>query len=124
MCSQKFFPELASYFSDPRVELVVADGFNYVTHSKDLFDVILIDAPDPIKEARKLFHLPFYRECYRLLQPGGVLGVQSESPHLFPKISKNVKAAFDKLFGWVEQSTAIVPSYPGGSIGFTFGIKQ
>jgi spermidine synthase len=123
-CSREFFPALARGLADPKVELVVGEGSHYVRHARDHVDIVIVDAPDPIGEGKKLFEMRFYRDCFRMLLPGGVLAVQSESPYLFPKISARVLNNFQKIFRKVRQTSVIVPSYPGGSIGFTFGVKD
>jgi len=122
-CAKRFFPQLARGFRDPRAEVIIEDGLKYVRRATERFDIIMVDAPDPVGEGRKLFLASFYRCCARLLAKDGVLAAQSESPYLFPRISARVGRAFEKLFSHVEQTAVIVPSYPGGSIGFTFGVK-
>lgn len=123
-CAKRFFPQLARGFRDPRAEVVIEDGLKYVRRATERFDIVMVDAPDPVGEGHRLFLASFYRHCARLLTAGGVLAAQSESPYLFPRISARVRHAFEKLFPQVEQTAVIVPSYPGGSIGFTFGIKS
>lgn len=123
-CAREFFPLCTESFANRKVELVFDDGARYVHYDDQEYDVIMVDAPDPVGAGAQLFKLGFYRDCFRLLSRGGVLSVQSESPYLFPHISRRVLKSFSKLFRNVEQMAVIVPSYPGGSIGFTFGVKE
>ncbi|CDM66622.1 spermine/spermidine synthase domain-containing protein [Pyrinomonas methylaliphatogenes] len=124
-CSKRFFPQLARGFKDPRAEIVIEDGAAYVRRAQgEQFDLIMVDAPDPVGEGAKLFAATFYRNCAQLLAPKGVLAAQSESPYFYPQISRRVRRAFTRIFPRVEQETVIVPSYPGGSIGFTFGLGR
>jgi spermidine synthase len=67
--------------SDPRVEIINRDAMLYLQDSRDFFDVILVDLPDPNTEAlSKLYSRSFYALCARRLRPGGVLVTQATSP--------------------------------------------
>ncbi len=84
--------------ADPRVETVHRDGYGYLLGSDELFDVMVIDLPDPrtISLAR-LYSRPFYELAARHLTPGGVLVTQATSPFFsrraFLSILKSVRAA-------------------------------
>ncbi|CAK0750954.1 Polyamine aminopropyltransferase [Gammaproteobacteria bacterium] len=78
---ERFFPELCASNGDPRAELLFADGIRFVAEAPAAsFDVLLVDGTDPIGQAAGLFSEEFYRDCHRLLRPGGVLAGQTESP--------------------------------------------
>ena len=46
--SKKYLPALASGFSDPKLHLVVGDGFEYLQNHRSEFDVIITDSSDPV----------------------------------------------------------------------------
>ena len=57
---QEYLPSLSQgAFDDPRLELVIADGSQYVTTSDQLFDIVIVDSPDPIGPGANLFSQEF-----------------------------------------------------------------
>ena len=40
---KNYFPLYAAGFSDPRVELVIDDGYHFLKNNKSMFDIILVD---------------------------------------------------------------------------------
>ena len=84
--------------SDPRVEIVHADAFAFLQTDGRLFDVIIVDLPDPNSVAlARLYSLNFYRLCKKQLKHGGVLVTQATSPFFtrraFVCIYKTLQAA-------------------------------
>lgn len=58
---------------DPRVELVLADGRNFVRKTHERFDVILVNAGLPTSlTLNRYYTTEFYRELRRILNPDGV----------------------------------------------------
>ncbi len=69
-------------FDDPRVEVINADGYQYLVDSSDLYPVIITDLPDPRNEGlAKLYSREFYTIAGRHLAPGGMFVQQSSSPY-------------------------------------------
>jgi spermidine synthase len=67
--------------SDPRVEIVNADAFVWMSESKQTFDVIILDFPDPSTfSVGKLYSSEMYQRVRARLAPDGALVVQSASP--------------------------------------------
>ena len=65
----------------PKVTVVNDDAMTWLEEAKDLFDVMLIDFPDPGTFAvGKLYTSRFYALAARRLDPEGALAVQSTSP--------------------------------------------
>lgn len=44
---KKHLPHMASCLTDPRVNIQVGDGVEYVQNHPGEFDIIITDAPDP-----------------------------------------------------------------------------
>ena len=66
---------------DPRVRIVNADAFAWLTSVRDAFDVVVADFPDPHNfSLGKLYSRSFYRTLRSRLAPGGVTVVQATSP--------------------------------------------
>ncbi|WP_097027834.1 polyamine aminopropyltransferase [Clostridium peptidivorans] len=68
--------------SNSKVELVYNDAFKFIENSKEIYDVIIVDLPDPNDESlNKLYTNVFYRLCGSHLAPSGAMAVQSTSPY-------------------------------------------
>ena len=79
------FPPLAKLnehaFDDPRVQVVNQDAMIWLETVSELFDVVIIDFPDPNSFALgKLYTRRFYRMLKTRLAPDGAVGIQSASP--------------------------------------------
>jgi len=112
--SKKFFPWLSSCLEDERVELVIADGNEFIQKRKRKFDVVLVDSSDPVGPSSRLHEEEFYQEVKSSLNPDGVMVAQSGSPlyHLDEIRKKSV--SLKKIFKVVRFYTGPVPAYPGG----------
>ena len=64
-------------FDDPRANIVIADGMDFVRDTEQTFDVIISDSTDPIGPGEILFTNDFYAQCQRILNPGGVVVTQN-----------------------------------------------
>jgi len=79
--SERFFPELCESNQDPRATLLFADGIRWMAEAETASaDVIIVDGTDPVGPGEGLFTEAFYRDCHRVLRPGGLLVQQTESP--------------------------------------------
>ncbi len=124
--SQQFFHHVASGFSSPKAEIIVADGIRYVKDTDERFDVILIDSTDPVGPAEGLFHLNFYRACHNILNENGILTSQSETPFIehFSQVIPAVVRDFKQLFPITRLYLANIPTYPSGLWSFCTGSKR
>lgn len=101
-------------FDDPRFELVIADGAEFVRTAERRFDVILVDSTDPIGPGEVLFSTEFYRNCDALLAPGGVLVNQNGVPFMQLDEVRKTARAFRELFADWHFYGVAVPTYVGG----------
>ncbi len=79
------FPPLARLnagaLKDPRVTIVNRDAMIWLETAEGLYDVVIIDFPDPNNFALgKLYTRRFYRLLKQRLEPGGAIGIQCTSP--------------------------------------------
>lgn len=79
------FPPLAKLngnaLQDTRVKVINDDAMVWVSNNRDLFDVVIIDFPDPNSFALgKLYTKLFYRRLAARLAPGAAVVVQATSP--------------------------------------------
>ncbi len=111
----------AQAFADPRVSIVNADAFSFLQDTSHLFDVIIIDLPDPNSaELARLYSLNFYRLCKKHLKRGGTLVTQATSPFFsrqaFVCIQKTMAAAGFSVLPYHNH----VPTL--GEWGFVLGV--
>ena len=109
--------------ADPRVSVVNADAFAFLQDTEHLFDVIIIDLPDPNSvELARLYSLNFYRLCKKHLKRGGTLVTQATSPFFsrqaFVCIQKTMAAAGFSVLPYHNH----VPTL--GEWGFVLGVDE
>jgi len=115
--SEKYFPELCENNNDPRVQLVFADGIDWVRQSSsNAYDVIIVDSTDPVGPGEILFSEEFYQNCRNALADKGIFVQQSESPLLHNK--QIIQPMIKRLSraGFAQQQTLLFPQcvYPSG----------
>lgn len=118
--SKKFLPTIACSLDDPRVDIQVRDGIEYIKQNKNKFDIILIDSTDPMGPGEGLFTEEFYKDVNAALKDGGIMVCQSESPFANQKEIKMMQPLLKKAFPIVKTYTGPMPTYPGGYWSWTF----
>jgi len=120
--SKEHLPGLsAGAFDDPRLELHIADGADYMRDEAEQFDVIIVDSTDPIGPGEVLFTDHFYGHAKRRLKPGGVLVTENGVPFMQGGERAGTMRAFRSLFQVATCYLATVPTYVGGPMAFGFG---
>jgi len=122
--SKIYFPEIASCLEDKRVEIKFQDGIEFVKSRNGIYDVILIDSPDPIGPAVGLFEESFYKDAFASLNDSGIIVAQAESPFVYPDLIKQINSIFKRYFPIVHFYLANVPTYASGVISFVLGSKK
>jgi spermidine synthase len=113
----------AGSLSSNRVQVINADAFRWIRTSKKLYDVIIIDFPDPTEfSLGKLYTDIFYREVSRSLAPEGVAVVQSTSPLIAPKSYWTIAVTLEATGLHARGYHAYVPSF--GEWGFTLAAHR
>jgi len=107
-------------FEDPRVELLIEDGRDFLRRNREEFDVIVVDVPDPVpgSPAEDLISVGFFGGLAEHLAEGGVLATHTGSLLLQPEKSKLVLETVAQVFGHVELHAAIVPEFQLTDYGF------
>ena len=109
----RFLPEISGgAYSDPRSELKIQDGAQFMADTHERFDVILIDSTDPVGPAAALISPEFLSAAQHALAPGGVLAMQSGSPISQPREWHATVRAFKRAFRIVKPYLGYVPIYP------------
>jgi spermidine synthase len=119
-------PQIAASFGDPRLELIVDDGIEFVKNAKQgEYDIIIVDGSDPVGPAEGLFSVEFYTNCYNALKAEGILVAQGESPKFNEKAFAELNHTLQGIFGENNAPVGLffVPTYPTGMWSFQYGIK-
>ncbi|WP_371038951.1 polyamine aminopropyltransferase [Rhodosalinus sp. FB01] len=120
--SKEYLPMLsAGAFDDPRLELVIADGAEFMRADGPDYDVIIIDSTDPVGPGEVLFTDSFYGHAKRRLAEGGILVTQNGVPFLQPDELIGTMGAFRALFADPACYLATIPTYAGGPMAFGWG---
>ncbi len=108
-------------FDDQRLDLVIADGMDFVRETDKRFDVIISDSTDPIGPGEVLFTEDFYGQCKRILNQGGVIATQNGVP--FFQIDEVIHTTRRMGQHFADQTfySAAVPTYYGGIMTFAWG---
>ena len=123
LCRQHFGEINAKAFKDKRLKLEVADAFEYLgrKESKNRFDLIVADRPDPVGPGKALFGETFYDRVRNALKPGGFATFQTGVPFYQPW---EITEALNELAEFFPSSglyLTVVPTYIGGSMTFAWG---
>lgn len=107
-------------YNDPRANIVIGDGFDFVQQTDQRFDVIISDSTDPHGPGEILFTKDFYAGCQRCLNPGGVLVTQNGVVFMQTDEVTNTAARLNRLFKDWHFYGAAVPTYVGGLMTFAW----
>ncbi|MDQ3189531.1 MAG: polyamine aminopropyltransferase [Pseudomonadota bacterium] len=98
-------------FDDPRLEVKIGDGFEFVKSTAERFDIIVLDLTDPDTPAFHLYSEQFFRMCQRILRPGGMLTLHLGSPVYQAQTVRKNAANLRKVFRHVAPMSLFVPLY-------------
>lgn len=113
----------AGSLDDPRVEVINADAMKWLEESTGLFDVAIVDFPDPHSFAvGKLYTDTFYALLMKRMAPHGAIAVQSTSPRLAPNSYWCIAETMESVGLFVRPYHAAVPSF--GEWGFMLASRR
>jgi len=106
-----------------RVHIINQDAYQYIQHSKELYDAIIVDLPDPKSISLSLLYsLGFYKMANRHLKPFGVLVTQSTSPLYSPEAFLCIKKSMEAGGFSVVPYQNSIPTL--GEWGWNLGVKK
>lgn len=114
MCKTYFPKHSNGAFDDPRANIVIADGKDFVANCTETFDVIIADSTDPIGPGEVLFTSDFYADEKTCLAPGGIMVAQNGVPFMQGDEVTNTFKRLTPLYQDVSFYVAAVPTYAGG----------
>ncbi len=122
--SRKFFPNVSSGVDDPRVEIKIMDGADFVARRKASdIDAVIIDSTDIIGFARSLFTPAFFTAVRNCLSDQGMFVTHTESLHFHKDMVIEIQEALKKIFPLVDLYTAAIATYPGNWWAFAIASK-
>ncbi len=120
--SRRYLPTISKgAFDDPRLDLQIADGAEFVKAHRGAFDVIIVDSTDPVGPGEALFTDHFYGHAKTALAEGGILVTQNGVPFLQGGELSGTLRALTALFRDAWAFVAPVPTYQGGLMAFGWG---
>jgi spermidine synthase len=104
---------------NPRVSIRNEDAFAFLRQSKEIFDRVIIDLPDPHNEAlSKLYSVEFYNLLARRLTADGLVVSQSTSPLMTRETFRAIGETMSNAGFEILRYKVNVPSF-AGDWGFT-----
>ncbi len=113
-------------FRNERVKLIFEDGWNFVRYTREKFDVVVLDLPEPYPDtpAYRLYTEEFYKMIYHILNPSGIVVTQAETVQLGQEYKHfNIKKNFSAVFKSSYSYQTFIPSFDG-SWGFLIGSRD
>ncbi|WP_300428056.1 polyamine aminopropyltransferase [Thalassolituus sp.] len=114
MCKEYFPKHSDGAYDNPRANIVIADGKDFVANCTDKFDVIISDSTDPIGPGEVLFTSDFYADEKKCLNEGGIMVAQNGVPFMQGDEVTNTYQRLSKLYNEASFYVAPVPTYAGG----------
>ena len=125
--SRQYLPGLnGGAFKDERAEVRHTDARNYLENSREKWDIMIIDLPDPIEKgpACLLFTQEFYRLVLNRLTADGIVAVQAGSASLTELLNLSaVNNTLKSVFPVVAAGVTHMPCF-GGPWGFCFASRR
>ncbi|WP_159566930.1 polyamine aminopropyltransferase [Budvicia diplopodorum] len=114
----------AGAYEDPRFNLVIEDGVNFVNQTDMKFDVIISDCTDPIGPGESLFTSDFYQGCARCLNENGIFVAQNGVCFLQQDEAVSSNNKLSSYFEDVSFYQAAIPTYYGGIMTFVWASQN
>ncbi len=120
--TRQYFPAQAAALNDPRVRLRLADGRRCLTTTRETFDVIIVNVPDPqTAQLNRFYTAEFFRAARAHLAPGGLVAIQlrSQEETISPELADFLRSIRRTIAEVFPYQAAI----PGETIHF-FGAAE
>jgi spermidine synthase len=123
--AREFLPSVhRGSFDDPRAQVVIQPGEEFIAGHPREFDVIVVDSTDPIGPGEALFSRGFFAACREALQEGGLFVTQSGSPFYFESELAAVYRRLTDTFKYVRIYLGQVPVYPSGTWAYAIASQR
>jgi spermidine synthase len=125
LCRKLFGEVNAKAFKDKRMTVEVADAFEYLGRksSRNRFDLIIADRPDPVGPGKALFGETFYDRVKGALKKGGYATFQTGVPFYQAWETTEALEELARFFPTSGVYLTVVPTYIGGFLALTWATK-
>ncbi|MCD6509110.1 MAG: polyamine aminopropyltransferase [Thermoprotei archaeon] len=125
LCKQYLKALHRGSFDDPRVKLVIEDGRKYLSAKHNDYDVIIVDATDPLKGSPSvpLYTKEFYEIVFDALRDEGLMVTQATSTFYTIKTFTTICNTLKAVFPIVRPYQVWVPGF-NSLWGFVIGSKR
>ena len=107
----------------PKVNIVSDDAFVWLEHSKEMFDFVAVDFPDPSNHSLgKLYTNSFYKLLKKHVSEQGIIAIQSTSPFFAPRSYWCIARTLESVGFQVSPYHTYVPSF--GDWGFMIASQR
>ena len=97
--SIKYFKKInKNSLKNQRVKLFFQDAFDFIASTKNKYDLVIADRPDPVGAGKTLFKEKFYKNVNKVTKHDGVAIFQSGVPFLQKSETKEVLKYVNKTF--------------------------
>jgi spermidine synthase len=118
--SRKYLQEICrNAWDDPRAELRITDGRQYIEGSQETFDAIILDLTDPIGPSKFLYTREAYEHLSDRLVASGIIATHAGGWFHHPKVTASVLGTLRSVFRHIAVFPVHVPSY-GMEIAFVY----
>ena len=123
--SQKYLKTICQKaFEDKRVNIIIEDGAKFVKKTKEKFDIVIIDSPDPVGVAKVLFSSKFYKNIFNCLEKDGLMIRQTGSTILQKSELEDNWKILNRIFPYVWIHLIATPTYIGGFFSLIVASKK
>ena len=98
-------------FDDPRLDVRIGDGFEFMRETGERFDLIIFDLTDPDTPAGRLYTAESFALARQVLNPGGAIALHIGSPIYQPERVRELLADLSSVFRIVRPLGLYVPLY-------------
>lgn len=125
LCKKHFGSVNSKAFKDKRMVIEAADAFEYLGRksSKNRFDLIIADRPDPVGPGKALFGETFYDRVKGALKQGGYATFQTGVPFYQPWEITEALQELKAFFPACGLYLTVVPTYIGGFMALSWATK-
>jgi len=120
MCVQYLPNHSAGAYNNPKANIVIADGVEFVNQCTEKFDVIISDSTDPMGPGEVLFTSRFYQGIKNCLNEGGVFVAQNGVSFMQTQEVTTTHKRLSPLFTEANFYSGAVPTYVGGIMTFAW----
>ncbi|MGB7181836.1 MAG: polyamine aminopropyltransferase [Burkholderiaceae bacterium] len=98
-------------FDDPRLEVIIGDGWKFVEQTKEKFDLIVLDLTDPDTPAHALYSQEFFALLKRVMKDQASLTLHIGTPIFKPEVVSRHVTSLRAVFRHVRPMGVYIPLY-------------